>query len=56
MSKTADRDALDMFHEALAEELALRIEDGRITSTDLAVAAKFLKDYRVGRGANRRPT
>lgn len=42
MSK--DREIIDTLHEALAKDLLVRVQSGEATASELAVAAKFLKD------------
>ena len=44
---TASEDFLSQLHQGLAEELLRRIADGNATASDLAVAAKFLKDNNI---------
>jgi hypothetical protein len=48
MSKASNQN-LDLLHAALADALANRIASGEATASDLAVAAKFLKDNGVSR-------
>jgi hypothetical protein len=40
-------DKLDLMHEALANALLARIQDGTATASDLNVARQFLKDNKV---------
>ena len=42
MSK--DREIIDTLHDALAKDLLVRVKSGEATASELAVAAKFLKD------------
>ena len=46
-SKKASSEALEELHAAIAKELARKIAKGAATASDLAVAAKFVKDNGV---------
>lgn len=39
-----DKDILDSLHDSVAKELLARVRSGEATASELAVAAKFLKD------------
>lgn len=41
---TADRKTIDTLHNAVTQELLLRVRSGEATASELSVAVKFLKD------------
>ena len=38
------KDVIDSLHEAVTQELLLRVRSGEATASELSVAVKFLKD------------